>query len=143
VKFIYKPVDGDAHEWDFDPAKLHDVEAIEIEKRTGVTYVEFGQQFMKGSILARKALLFVLLKRTTPTLRWDAVQFTVGEIDVDFDAEEKAQIVEALQKKAIDEGLDPDEQQVLDAYALEGIEAASDPKDSPLVSSSGPATSAT
>jgi len=143
VKFIYKPEGADAREWDFDPAKLHDVEAIEIEKRTGMTYVEFGQQFMKGSILARKALLFVLLKRTTPTLRWDAVQFTVGEIDVDFDTDEKAQIVEALQKKAIDEGLDPDEQQVLDAYALEGIEAASDPKDSPLVSSSGPATSAT
>jgi hypothetical protein len=143
VKFIYKPEGTDSHEWDFDPAKLHDVEAIEIEKRTGMTYGEFGQQFMKGSILARKALLFVLLKRATPTLRWNEVQFTVGEIDVDFDAEEKAQIVEALHKKAIDEGLDTDEQQMLDAFQLDGIEAAtSDPKDSPLVSGSVPATSA-
>jgi hypothetical protein len=143
VKFIYKPENADSHEWDFDPAKLHDVEAIEIEKRTGMTYVEFGQQFMKGSILARKALLYVLLKRTTPTLQWADLRFTVGEVDVDFDAVEKTQIVEALQKKAASEGLDADEQQVLDTYALEGIEAASDPKDSPLVSDSEPATSAT
>jgi hypothetical protein len=56
---------------------------------------------------------------------------------------EKTQIVEALQKKAASEGLDADEQQVLDTYALEGIEAATYPKDSPLVSDSEPATSAT
>jgi hypothetical protein len=128
LKFIYKPEDAAEQTWDFDPAKLHDVEAIEIEKRTGLTYSEFGIQFMKGSILARKALLFVLMKRRAPTLRWEELQFAVGEVDVDFDPVEKRQILVELQKKAAAEGLDPDEQQVMDTYLAEGIGTDADPK---------------
>jgi hypothetical protein len=129
LKVIYTPEGADPREWDFDPGKMHDVEAIEIEKRTGLTYVEFGERFLKGSILARKALLFVLMKRTIPTLKWDELQFTISEVEVNFDAEEKAQIVGALQKKASDEGLEPEEKQVLDGFLAEGIEGSTDPKD--------------
>jgi hypothetical protein len=122
LKVIYTPEGADPREWDFDPGKMHDVEAIEIEKRTGLTYAEFGERFLKGSILAKKALLFVLMRRSIPTLKWDELQFTVEEVNVEFDADEKTKMVDALQKKASDEGLEPEEKQVLDSFLAEGVQ---------------------
>lgn len=95
----YTPADGEKREWAYKPNKLMAVEAEAIEQRTGWTYQEFGAQFLKGSTLARHALLWVLLKRETPGIRYDDVKFAVDEIDFDLDADERAATIIALQEK--------------------------------------------
>ena len=107
----YTPADGEKREWAFKPNKLMAVEAEAIESRTGWTYQEFGVQFMKGSTLARHALLWVLLKRETPGIKYSDVTFAVDEIDFDLDADERAATIAVLQTKT---DLDDDERTALE-----------------------------
>ena len=100
---IYRPDGAPEQTWEFDPQELLDVEATAIERVTGWTYGEFGEQFIKGSILARKALLWVLRKRTEPTLKFRDVAFRVRELDWKLDADERAKAREAMPDLAEDE----------------------------------------
>ena len=73
-------------------------------------------QFLKGSVKARHALLWIMLKRKTPPLKYAEVQFSMAEVDVVFGDEELAAIVQALEAKAASEdGLDNEEQMTLEA----------------------------
>lgn len=98
MQFVYKP-EGAERRWDFDPMKLMNVEAEAIERHTGMTYGDWTEKVTEGSMLALHGLLFVLLKRESPTLKWAEVEFSLSEVDFEIDDGEKAEILAALQSR--------------------------------------------
>jgi hypothetical protein len=96
-KFVYKPEGRDPLSWDFDPAKLMNPEAEAIERHTGMTYGEWLEALGKSSMLALHGLLFVFLKRGIPTLKWDDVQFSISEVDLEMSDEEAAEALSGLE----------------------------------------------
>jgi hypothetical protein len=109
-KFVYKPEGVEPKSWDFDPAKLMNPEAEAIERHTQMTYGEWQEALGRNSMLAFHGLLFVFLKRETPTLKWGDVQFSLSELDLELSDEESAEALAALEKKIADgETLDASE----------------------------------
>jgi hypothetical protein len=109
-RFVYKPEGVDPKSWDFDPNKLMNPEAEAIERLTGMTYGEWLQALGKSSMLALHGLLYVMLKREIPTLKWDDVQFSMSEVDIEVDDEEGAELLEALDARvAAGDELTPEE----------------------------------
>jgi hypothetical protein len=96
VILIYEPEGATPREWDFEPDKLMTAEVEAIERQTGWTYVEFGQQLGKGSVTAKRALLWVLLKRNEPTLRHAQVDVPAGAIRLKFSRAELEETRAAL-----------------------------------------------
>lgn len=119
MKFTYKPEGADPKVWEYRPNKLMNVEAEKIEDLTGWTYQEFGERFMSGSTKAYHALLYILLKRETPTLKYDQVQFAMDEIEVEFGEVEKAAMLDALREAEASGQLDDDEESMAQLRLLE------------------------
>lgn len=102
MKFIYKPEgteEPDWKTWEFDPDKLMSPEAEAIERLTGFTYSEWGDAVSRGSMAAIHGLLYVMLKRENPTLKYDSVVFCLAEIDFEVDDEESAEIRATLEQR--------------------------------------------
>lgn len=84
----YTP-DGDpVQRWTFDPKHVIAGEAEAIEKRAESTWDEFQKAILSGSIRARRVLLWHLLKKAHPPLRFDDVTFRTGEVEVEFEKHE-------------------------------------------------------
>jgi hypothetical protein len=98
-KFVYKPEGVEPKSWDFDPNKLMNPEAEAIERHTGMTYGEWQDALGRNSMLAFHGLLFVFLKREIHTLKWDDVQFSISELDLELSDEEAAEALAELEKK--------------------------------------------
>ncbi len=100
MQFVYKPEGAEPRRWDFNPAKLMSPEVEAIERHTALAFGEWINQVGRGSFVAIHGLLYVLLKRTHPTLKWDEVQFCMEDIDFEMNAEERAEALAALEEKA-------------------------------------------
>ena len=85
MRFVYTPEGADPISWDYNPTRLMSPEAEAIERHTGMTFGEFTVACGRGSMLAIHGLLYVLLKRQHPTLKFDEVQFCIDEIDFEVD----------------------------------------------------------
>lgn len=134
MQFTYTP-EGSEDEpqvWDFEPGKLLNPEAEAIEKHTGMTFGEWQQKVLNGSVTALHGLLYVLLKREIPTLRYDQVKFRVDEVTFEFTDEEKRAIIKALDEARADGPLD-DQQLALYDQLAEDLppEPEPDPADEP------------
>lgn len=92
----YRPEGADERSWTFTPERLLSSEAEAIEKVTKMTYAEFGQALVKGSMTARRALLWVFLKREEPNLRHSQVDIPTGSVSVDYEPHELRAIRDAL-----------------------------------------------
>lgn len=88
ITFTYRPEGADERSWDLDFDTMKASEWIAIEKQAGFTSVELAQALQKGSFLAIKALLWLLLKRDMSTVPWDSVEFSMSEIDIVDDEDE-------------------------------------------------------
>lgn len=84
----FTPTDSERRVYEFDPNKLMSVEAELVEKKVGKPYGQAVTDIMQGSALARRALVFVLEKRTHPTLNWDAFDFPFDAVEFEFDRDE-------------------------------------------------------
>jgi hypothetical protein len=98
VHFVYTPEGGERQEWPFSPRKLKASEAESLEKRAGWDLEEFMEHLAKGSILARRALLWMFLRRVHLSLRFEDVDFTVDEVEVQFDKGELTAIRAEVEK---------------------------------------------
>lgn len=127
MRFVYQPEGADPKKFEFAPEKLMSPEAEAIERHTGMTYTDWNIAVSKGSMLALHGLLFVMLKRSDPTLKWDAVQFSLSELDFELDDEESAQALADLEEKAKVGELDANDEALLERLRASGTEAA--PKD--------------
>ena len=119
--------------WDnFKPGRLMTPEAEAIEKVTGMSFARWGAALMEGYASAGRALVWVLRKRDEPTLRYSDVVFPVGDLELDFDADEKRRMRAELAKQT---GLTDEERaQVLAAIGAEEDDdepSTVDPEDGP------------
>lgn len=108
MKLIYTPENGARAEWTFKLGRLLNVEAEEIEKRTGMTFTAWKAAVQSGSMLAMHALLFVLLRRDQPRLAWDQVQFADEDVELEYDLDETIALRDSLKAQLEGDTLDPD-----------------------------------
>lgn len=122
----YKPADGDAQRWEWNPDRVRQSDAELIEKRYGgKTWDQFKAGVMSGDSKARRVLLWHLLRREHHTLRYeDTPDFYVGELVVEFGVAEVAVMRDRILKASIpdderDQMLTALDIQMADAIALE------------------------
>lgn len=131
MKFVYRPEGADPMSWEFAPAKMMSPEAETIERLTKMTFVQWQNAVQDGSMLATRALLFVLLKRATPGIKFDTVQFSMAEIDWELGDEERTAVIAALTaKQDSGETMTPDEKQLLEELIADDDSTAT-PEDAP------------
>lgn len=84
---------GDARQtYIFDHAKLLNVEAIVIEKKTGLTVAALLFGLAAKSATAVTAAVWVLRKRAEPKLRFEDVVFAIGDCEIedpDYDEDDE------------------------------------------------------
>ena len=112
--FVYKPEGAQERRWEFEPTKLMSPEAEAIERNTGMTYQQWTQAVRDGSMLALHGLLYVMLKRTEPTLKWESVQFCLDSVDFELDDDETAEAIANLETAATQRPLTPAEEALLE-----------------------------
>lgn len=80
----YKPEDGEVQEWEFHPDRVRVSEQVMVEKRAGVRWDEWVQGVKLGRAESRRVLLWHLIRRRHPGLRWDDTpDFYAGELVVE------------------------------------------------------------
>jgi hypothetical protein len=94
VYLVYQPAGSEEPtRWKYNPRKLMSAEREAIEKHTGMTFGEFTEAVMKASSIARRALLWVMLKRSHPTTKFGDVDFEWDELRLEFSKQEYAQMM--------------------------------------------------
>lgn len=96
----YAPEDGSPpREWDFDPGRIRASEAEVLERQFGGNWDEFQLGVQAGNMRARRVMLWHLIRRDHPTLRFDdAPDFFADELKVQFTSKELEPIRERLAK---------------------------------------------
>jgi hypothetical protein len=95
----YTPDDADPQTFEFYLGKLRTMEAEAIEKHTGLNYgSDYKQALLMGNVRARRALLWTLLRRQHPTLKYADVDFADDELVIEYDTDEWADIRAAVEK---------------------------------------------
>lgn len=117
---IYTPDGGEPQRLKYLPNKLMSAEREVLERRTGQDFSDFTKAVLNGSSLCRRALLWVLLKREHPTLRFEDVDFAWDELRLEYSKQEW----QATREKALEQG-GPDVAAALEAIDRE-IETAID-----------------
>lgn len=120
MKFTYRPDAGDVQVWSFKPGEIKNSEAEMIERRTDWTWDEFVMKLQQGSTLARRALLWTFLRRTHHVLRFEDVEFTQSQVELEFDLDELYDMRSNIEKAPEKPGLDKEMLlSVLDAQIAE------------------------
>lgn len=118
---VYQPEGSDEPQrWPYQPTKLMSAERERLERLTGRDFSEFTQAVIKGNSLCRRALLYVFLKRTHPTTRFEDVDYAWDELRLEHSKaelmiirKEAAETVSADVRDAVLAQLDAE---IADAY---------------------------
>lgn len=94
MRITFSPDGVEPVTWDFQPDKLLMSEAAAIEKVTGLGFTDWLGSLGTLSGDSMRALVWVLSKRTDPTLRFSAVDFPVGALAMEADEDELAEQLE-------------------------------------------------
>lgn len=90
---VYRPEGSDEPtRWKYDPKRLMSPEMEKLERLTDRTYGQFVNDVQAGSALCRRALLYVFLKRQHPTLKFNEVEISWGELDFEYSRTELLEI---------------------------------------------------
>lgn len=121
MQLTYKPAgQEDPTVWVLNLGKLLSPEAEAIEKVTGMNYgLEYKEALLRGNMRCRRAILWVLQRRTHPTIKFDDVSFADDELSIEMTRDEWI----AVRNKTVEEGASPE---VLAAIDKE-IDSAPDP----------------
>jgi hypothetical protein len=86
---VFSPEDGGKQEFVFNPFELLSIEA-ELVEELGPwdSYDEFLLRLRKGNVRAKRALLWIMLKRQNPRLRFPELVVKVNELDLQPDQDE-------------------------------------------------------
>jgi hypothetical protein len=117
----YAPAAADVQRWEFDPDRVRASEAELIEKRAGMSYDVWRADVLKGSIRARRVLLWHLIRRVHNALRYeDTPDFLTGELRVEFSVAELLGMRDRLGKAKLP---DDEREQITTALDIEIGEA--------------------
>lgn len=73
---------GCAEELDYDPSSMSIDEAIEIQERTGINYVDWSKLLRANDPRALKGVVWMALNRAGHQIGWDDVRFDVKRLEV-------------------------------------------------------------
>ncbi|MFC4611154.1 hypothetical protein ACFO9E_25670 [Streptomyces maoxianensis] len=116
---IYEPQGGERRTWNLKEIRFMSSEAETVERSTGLEWQEAKARVVKGSMLALRAIVWVLVKRDEPSLRYTQFDPAETEIGVDFDTEEWAVVRDEIANSP-----DMDDEQRAAALAQIDAEAA-------------------
>jgi hypothetical protein len=117
VYLRYTPEGSDTQEWVVQLGKLRVFDIEAIERVTDMAYgTEYKQALMKGNGKARRALLWTMLRKAHPTLKYADVDFADDELVLQLDTDELAELKAAVEAST---GI-PEADKVL---ALEALDA--------------------
>lgn len=91
----YTPKDGAPQLWDLSTVRFLSSEGETVERTIGVEWSDACSRnalVLRKSVTARRALLWVLLKRNQPALRYSAFDPAIDEIDVTLGADDLAEL---------------------------------------------------
>lgn len=77
-----QPEGGELEEHRFDPARFMTPEVIAIEKAVGLTWPFCLRGLDSGHALSTVAFVWILRKRQNPRIRFEDVQFAIGDCEV-------------------------------------------------------------
>lgn len=97
---IYEPEGGERRTWNLKEVRFLASEAEAVERATGMDWQEAKARVVKGSMLALRAVVWVLVKRDQPTLRYGQFDPAEGEVGTDLDASEWAVLREEMLKSS-------------------------------------------
>ncbi|SET43514.1 hypothetical protein [Nonomuraea wenchangensis] len=99
----YTPQGGTAQTWTYKQDELTSAEAELIEDSTGLTIEEFDAELIKGRTKCKRALLWLQMRKDHPSLRFNEVEFRVGDLKTEYDNDEKALLRDAIEKSDLPE----------------------------------------
>jgi hypothetical protein len=86
---VYEP-DGaeEPQRFRYKPQKLMSAEREALERRSHMDFADFTKGVLNGNAVCRRALLWVMLKREHPTLRYEDVDFAWDELRLEYSKQE-------------------------------------------------------
>lgn len=99
----YTAAEGDVQTFHFQFKTLGNDQAEDMEDVTGKNFVELQDLVGAGNMRARRALLWVLMKKQHPMLKFADLQYPVGAVSIDMELDElleaRAAVAELLTSK--------------------------------------------
>src|SRR5690348_10855217 len=102
----YKPEGSDPQEFVFNPDDFSAFDAEAVESSTGWTWDEFLLHLRKGSVKARRTLLWTFLRRVHRGLHLRDVQFKNSEVKLEYDQDEMREILHSVEEAPDQPGVD-------------------------------------
>ena len=90
MRYVYTPEGAEPQSWEYDASRLLSPEAEAIERHTRLDVRGSGPGSVCGSMLAHHGLLFVLLKRSGPTLQSGTGRLFVRRVDFSWTKQDPA-----------------------------------------------------
>lgn len=92
------PADGDRQEWTFEPGRVRAAEGQALLREFGEkSWDLFVQGIKVNNLHARRVLLWHLLRRTHPLMRFsDTPDFYADEVTIDFSSKELTELLDAV-----------------------------------------------
>jgi hypothetical protein len=118
----YRPDDGPVVEFEFRPGDMEtpDSEAVEaVGGEAWGTFEEWGALFFRGSQKARRAALWIFLRKTNPRLKFDDLKIRADQTDVDYTLRERNRIIETM---LADPSIDDEQRETLTAMIGEATD---------------------
>ncbi|MFC6017213.1 hypothetical protein ACFP2T_13475 [Plantactinospora solaniradicis] len=104
MQVTYKPEDGGVQSWEFLPGRVRSMEAALVEKTYGKPWEQFCAEVQSGSMKARRALLWHLMRRDHPTTRMEDVpDFYADEVVIEHSLTELLDVRDTLSKADLPE----------------------------------------
>lgn len=92
---VYQPEGSDEPQrFKYHPQKLMSAEREMLERRTARDFSDFTKAVINGNSAARRALLFMYLKREHPTTKYEDVDFAWDELTLEYSKGEYLQMRE-------------------------------------------------
>lgn len=136
----YKPEGGEAQSWNFQAGEVTMTEAERIEQHAGCVWDEWVNRLQSGSARARRVLLWHLMRRQHPMLRYeDTPDFRVSELSIEYDAVELQRMLDGLDSLPADDDTKATVRSTIEAE-LEKAKDRSAPKASTASNDSDSAT---
>lgn len=141
---VYAPEGSDEKRWDLKTARIMAPEAEAVERATGLEWEQAKTKVLNGSMLAIRAITWVLMKRDQPNLRYAQFTPAAAELAYELDGEEMAVIRQEIERNP---ELDEDERESLlaqlDAAGTAEDETPAEPDEEAVPKDSAAAASLT
>lgn len=101
----YRPAGEPEQHFEFTRKRLRSLDGIAIEKVYGGKIADFFKEAQQGGMTARRVLLWHLMRKTHPQLKYvDTPDFCDEELVVEHSVEELGELVDSVRKsRSVDE----------------------------------------